>query len=65
MTPSRTGVGTEVGGGRGGQRGAAAAEAGRGRRGLGDRGLPAAGTAALGAGCSPDKLQQAVGGNQL
>lgn len=49
VTPSRIGVGTEAGGGRGGQRGAAAAEAGRGRRGSGKRGLPAVGTAELGA----------------
>lgn len=72
MTLSRTGVGrvgAEARGSQGGQRGAGAAEQGGEGRGQGGgrvgRGFPALGTAAPGAGCSPNRLQQAAGGNRL
>lgn len=77
MTLSRTGagrVGAEARGSRGVQgvqelwgQGGEGRGQGRGAVGRGavGRGFPALGTAAPGAGCSPNRLQQAAGGNRL
>lgn len=72
MTPSRAAVGRVGEEARGSRAGSGVQELrrqggedkgqGGGRVG---RGFPAPRTAVLGAGCSPDRLQQAAGGNRL